>query len=140
MKMAGQGQITSERGSSGSHATYRTRTSQRKPKRHFRQGKPQMRTPKANPFEVTSLPVSLSVMRNDTFCTTTIGRKKHGKRLHMRTRSHLVRAASGDVTSGCACAHHHIRQLHNHAPPPQIQLELYPYTTDGNSCNKRYVY
>ena len=31
--MAGKGQITSERASSGSHATYRTRTSQRTPQR-----------------------------------------------------------------------------------------------------------
>jgi hypothetical protein len=49
-----------------------------------------------------SLPVALSVMRNGSFCTTTIVRKKRGKRLRMRTRSLLwlsvmVRAASGDV-------------------------------------------
>jgi hypothetical protein len=33
---------------------------------------------------ITSLPVAMSVMRNDTFCTTTILRKKRGNRLYMR--------------------------------------------------------
>jgi hypothetical protein len=39
---------------------------------------------------VTLLPVALSVMRNDTFCTTTIVRKKRGN----------VTSNSGDVISG----------------------------------------
>ena len=47
--------------------------------RHFRWGM------------VTLLPVALSVMRNGTFCTTTVS-------------GHVT---SGDVTSGCACARDH---------------------------------
>ena len=36
------------------------------------------------PSPLRSLPLALSVMRNDTFCTTTLVRKKRGKRLRMR--------------------------------------------------------
>jgi hypothetical protein len=36
------------------------------------------------PSPLQSLPLALSVMRNDTFCTTTLVRKKRGKRLRMR--------------------------------------------------------
>ena len=60
--------------------------------------------PKGASGHVTSssmgYPVSISVMRNGTFCTTTIVRKKRGNRLRMRTPSLTVRAASGHVTSG----------------------------------------
>jgi hypothetical protein len=59
----------------------------------------------------------------DTFCTTTIVRKKRGNRLRMRTRSLpwlpvMVRAASGHVTSGSFPWR-----------SPEIILEPYWYTT-----------
>ena len=81
-----------------------------------------------NPFGVTwRLMTShlvaklLPVMRNGTFCITTIVRKKRGNRWRMRTRSFpvmwlpvpvtwlpvtsfLVRVASGDVTSGSSAS------------------------------------
>jgi hypothetical protein len=80
---------------------------------------------KGNPFGVTwrfmtshQVSMLLPVMRNSTFCTTTIVRKS-GNRLSMRTRSlpftwlpvtsFPVRTASCDVTSGSTTSHHHLR-------------------------------
>ena len=120
-----------------------TRTSQRAPQRYFRphmgarifsRGKPygvmfdnvkmphqdgycaraHPTLPREPPFGVTSHPVAMSVMRNGTYCTTTIVRKKRGNRL--RTRSLPVMTASGhvtDVTSG----QDRFRQLPRTLPP-----------------------
>ena len=45
---------------------------------------PHLREPPSGVTWLSSLPVAMSVMRNGTFCTTTIVRKKRGNRLRMR--------------------------------------------------------
>ena len=64
---------------------------------------------------VTLLTVALSVMHNDTFCTTTIVRKKRGNRLRMRTRSLPftwlpIPVRAGEVTYGSfTTSLHHLK-------------------------------
>ena len=69
------------------------------------------------PFQGTHF----GVMRNDTFCTTTIVRKKRGNRLRMRTQSlpwHpvLVKVSSGDVLPVRAASGHSTRNVVLSAP------------------------
>ena len=64
---------------------------------HTRKG-----TPKVS-RDLRSLPVALLVMSNDTFCTTTLVRKKHAKKSGKRRtyfRSLPVWVSAGHVTSG----------------------------------------
>ena len=167
------------RASSGSHATYRTRTSYRAPQlpgnpygwwRYFRSKDPtradnahaqpvarahtQGKTLRghvteghygwrfitlflvkrphyggycatsgcAHPMEPSSvsLPVALSVMRNDTFCTTTIVRKNRGKALPGMRRTYF------------RWRHFKHAQWSDPLDPPQMWLELSTYTTSNH--------
>jgi hypothetical protein len=84
-----------------------------------------MCAPEGTSFGVTSLPVALSVMRNDTFCTTTIVVVQNVPVVHAHTIT-SVTSSQGRFRS----RHFRLRTRSLPvAPPQQIWLELCPYTT-----------